>query len=164
MTVRNVIFTTLAAGAFATIAFDAFGQGLSPMLGFSRLAPAPLATQTLATVFGAVPAGAGELLHLLTGLVFYAIGWVAIARPIQLRVLPTMPWIVTAVIYGIVLWVFALYVMAHLVAGNPAFLGFTGITWVALWGHIIYAVVVAATLEMRGVVLNPRRAESPAFG
>ena len=52
-------------------------------------------------------------------------------------------------IYGVVLWVFALYVMAHLVAGNSAFLGWGGITWVALWGHIIYGLVVAWVAESR---------------
>ncbi|MEM7644452.1 MAG: hypothetical protein AAF366_18290, partial [Pseudomonadota bacterium] len=47
------------------------------------------------------------------------------------------------------LWIFALYVMAHLVAGMPAFLGFTGITWVALWGHVLFGVVAALVIELR---------------
>ena len=50
-------------------------------------------------------------------------------------------------VYGIALWVFALYIMASLIAGNKPFLGFSGITWVALWGHIVYAVVMAYFLE-----------------
>ena len=55
-----------------------------------------------------------------------------IAKPIADRVVPNLPWFVTAIAYGVVLWVFALYVMAHLVAGDKPFLGWGGITWVAL--------------------------------
>ena len=62
---------------------------------------------------------------------------------------------VTATVYGVVLWVFALYVMAHLVAGNKPFLGFTGITWVALWGHVVFAIVAAWVMEARGIVKTP---------
>jgi hypothetical protein len=39
--------------------------------------------------------------------------------------------------------------MAHLVAGNPAFLGFTGITWVALVGHVLFALVAAWVVAWR---------------
>ncbi len=62
---------------------------------------------------------------------------------------PSLPTLAAAAIYGVVLWVFALFVMAHLVVGMPAFLGFTEITWVALVGHVIYAVVLAGVVEAR---------------
>ena len=150
--------TILTAGAFATIAFDAFGQALSPLAGYAKLAPVGLAGASLKAIFGANPAGAAYLLHTLTGLVFYATGYFAIARPIQRVIAPRLHWSVTAVAYGVALWVFALYVMAHLVTGNKPFLGWTGITWVALWGHILYAVVAAAIMETRGAVLDLRRA------
>ncbi|MEL6423808.1 MAG: hypothetical protein AAFQ42_15415, partial [Pseudomonadota bacterium] len=84
-----------------------------------------------------------------TGVVFYTLGYLLIARPIQKMVMPKLHWSVTAVAYGVVLWVFALYVMAHLVAGMKPFLGFSGITWVALWGHIVFAVVAACVLDDR---------------
>ncbi|MFK7752173.1 MAG: hypothetical protein AB8B51_06450 [Sedimentitalea sp.] len=150
--------TILTAGAFATLAFDAFGQSLSPLFGYAKLAPVGLAGATLKTVFGANPAGAAHLMHLLTGLIAYAVGYVFIARPIQRAILPNLHWSVTAIAYGIVLWVFALYVVAHLITGNKPFLGFTGITWVALWGHIVYALVAGAIIEARGLVFDiPRR-------
>jgi len=153
----RTIGTVLTAGAFATIAFDAFGQALSPLFGHAKLAPVGLAGASIKAVFGVNPSGAAYLLHSLTGLIFYAVGYFAIARPIQLAVMPRLHWSVTAVLYGIALWVFALYVMAHLVTGNKPFLGFTGITWVALWGHILYAVVAAAIMEAKGAVLNLRQ-------
>ena len=149
---KETVFTVIAAGAIATVAFDAFGQGLSPLLGFAKLAPVGLAQQTLKTVLGDVPKGLADLLHVFTGMFAYTLGYLLIARPIQQRIMPSLPWLVTAIVYGVVLWVFALYVMAHLVAGNKPFLGFTGITWVALWGHIIFAVVAAWIMEARGIV------------
>jgi hypothetical protein len=161
---KNTIFTIAAAGAFATIAFDVFGQSLSPMLGYAKLAPVGLAGATLKSVFGVNPPGAAYLLHALTGLVFYVVGYYAIARPIQRRILPQLHWSVTAALYGVALWVFALYGMAHLVAGMKPFLGFTGITWVALWGHVVYALVAAAVLETRGVVMALPERREPALG
>ncbi len=135
------------AGAFATIAFDVFGQGISPALGFASLAPVPLAKSVLNTVFGLDSTPAAHLLHYFTGVIGYVLGWLLIARPLAARIVPQMPWWAVAVAYGVGLWVFALYVMAHLVAGMPAFLGFSGITWVALVGHVVYAVVLAGVLR-----------------
>lgn len=160
---RSTAITVLTAGAFATIAFDVFGQAISPLLGYAKLAPVPLAGASLKAIFGANPAGAAYLLHAITGLVLYAIGWAFIARPLQRAILPRLHWTATAVAYGVALWVFALYIMAHLVVGNKPFLGFSGITWVALWGHIVYALVAGWIMEARGLVLDLPRRSAPAM-
>ena len=139
--------TVLTAGAAATIAFDLFGQGLAPLAGFAKLAPVGLANSTLKAVFGAAPSGAAHTLHTLTGLVAYPLGYLLVARPLAARLTPWLHWSAVASAYGVGLWVFALYVMAHLVTGAPAFLGFTGITWVALWGHVLFGLVAAAVIE-----------------
>lgn len=156
---KTTAFNILAAGALATVAFDAFGQGLAPLLGFAKLAPVGLANATLKTVFGAAPSGAAHLLHVFTGMFIYTLGYLMIARPLQNAVLPRLHWTLTAVAYGVGLWIFALYFVAHLIAGNAPFLGFTGITWVALWGHVVFALVAAWVLEARGVVaiMTPAR-------
>lgn len=143
------VWTVLLAGAVATVAFEFFGQSLSPMLGFAKLAPVPLANAVIKTVTGAGYAPGAEFLHYFAGMVGYPLGWLLIARPIAGRILPSLPWVVSASVYGVALWVFALYVMAHLIAGNPAFLNFTGITWVALVGHVVFAVVAAWVVEWR---------------
>lgn len=145
----SLAFTVLSAGALATVAFDIFGQALAPLFGFAKLAPVGLAGATLKSVFGANPSGAAYLLHGLTGLIAYPLGWLLIVRPLWKAALPAVPAIVPAVAYGVGLWIFALYGMAHLVAGMKPFLGFTGITWVALWGHILFAVVAALVIEAR---------------
>lgn len=147
------IFTILAAGALATLAFDSYGQAISPLIGMSKLASVPLATQTIQVLTGFRSPELGYLLHVITGLIFYPLGWYLIARPIQQKLVPALPWIATALAYGVMLWVFALYIMAHLVAGNPPFLGFTEITWVALIGHVLFAVVAAWIMETREAVM-----------
>lgn len=152
MTRTNLLptaLTVLMAGAFATIAFDLFGQGLSPLAGYAKLAPVGLASSTLKAVFGAVPKGAADTLHILTGLIAYPLGYLLIARPLAAKVTPWMHWSLVAAAYGVGLWIFALYIMAHLVAGMPAFLGFAGITWVALWGHVLFGLVAALVIELR---------------
>ena len=141
--------TIIVAGSVATAAFDLFGQAISPMLGFARLAPVGLATQTWGVLFGQPYTPGGNLLHYVAGLIAYPVGWMFIWRPIVGRILP-LPWLISSIFYGVGLWVFALYIMAHLIAGNPAFLNFTGITWVALSGHILFAIVTAIVVRARG--------------
>lgn len=139
----SLIAGLLVAGALSTIAFDAFGQGLSPLAGFAQLAPVPLANAVVNTVFGGAIKGAGTLLHLAAGLLAYPLGWLVVETG-RRTLAPKVPMMVVAAVYGVLLWVFALYGMAHLVAGNPPFLGFTEVAWVALVGHILFAVVLAA--------------------
>ncbi|MEM8750411.1 MAG: hypothetical protein AAGF28_08915 [Pseudomonadota bacterium] len=156
----RLLVTALVAGAFATIGFDLFGQTISPLLkGIAspylgaKLAPVGLATQSLSVILG-VPGktlsslGIGHGMHTLTGLLLYPLGYLMIARPIMSRIV-NLPWWVMGIVYGVALFVFALYIMAHLVAGNPPFLGWGGLTWVALWGHILFGVIVAGVARYR---------------
>ncbi|MEM7422249.1 MAG: hypothetical protein AAF334_00925 [Pseudomonadota bacterium] len=161
----HLIATILFAGAAATVAFDLFGQFISPLLKSvatpvlgAKLAPVPLAQAVLAKLTG-IPGkelraiGLPYGMHVLTGLIAYPLGWLVVVRPLWHRVAPGLHWPLPAIAYGIALWIFALYFMAHLVAGNPPFLGFGSLTWVALWGHIVFALVAAGVIENR---LSPR--------
>ncbi|MEO1222694.1 MAG: hypothetical protein AAFX92_00570 [Pseudomonadota bacterium] len=143
------IWTILLAGAMSTVAFDYFGQSLSPMLGFASLAPVPLANQTISVIFGAGHRPSAELLHYVAGMIAYPVGWIFIFQPLARKFTPTVPTWIVAIVYGVALWVFALFIMASLIAGNPPFLNFTGITWVALVGHVLFAVVTAAMVGWR---------------
>ncbi len=143
----NVLISIIFAGAVGTVAFDAFGQGLSPLTGNAKLAPVGLAGSTLKAIIGSNPKGLAYLLHIFTGLIAYPLGWYLVARPIWQATLPRLHWSVPAAAYGVVLWAFALYGMAHLVAGMKPFLGWSGITWVALWGHIVYALAAVPVIE-----------------
>lgn len=146
--IANTAVTLLIAGAFATLAFDIFGKAISPMLGFATLAPVPLANAVIAKIFGQGFTPAAHALHYATGMLGYPLGWLILDQ-IRRHVAPNVPWLAAAVAYGIALWAFALYVMAHLVAGNPPFLGFTGITWVALIGHVVFTVIAAGVFRLR---------------
>lgn len=139
----------LAAGALATIAFDLVGLGLAPFLGYPALSPVPWAGQALRAVLSEVPAGAAQALHALTGLVLHPLAYLLVARPLAHRLAGPLPWVVAAAVFGLAIWAVAVYGVAHLLAGAPAFLGFTDAAWVALGGHVAYAVVLAWALGRR---------------
>ena len=69
-------------------------------------------------------------------LIGYPIGWMFIFAPLWQRVIGETHWFIPSAIYGFGLWVFAIGGVT-LVAGLPFFLNFTGITWVALVGHVV---------------------------
>lgn len=142
ITVQTLV-TLFVAGAVATAAFDLFGQVLAPFTGNSALAPVGLATGAWKVVFGEGYKPGGYLLHLMAGLIAYPAGWMFFWQPLQKRLAPAMPWLVSATLYGVALWVFALFFMAHLFVGLPAFLGWSNITWVALAGHVVFAIAAA---------------------
>ena len=157
----HALKTIVLSGAFAVLAFDLFGQTISPLLrdlAFpfigAKLAPVALANQSLGVLTGLggkfiSTYGIGHLMHLITGLLIYPAAYLWVAKPVSERFAPKLPWWVIGSMFGVALWIFALYGMAHVVAGNPPFLGWSGITWVALWGHMIFGIVVAATVKAR---------------
>lgn len=135
-------------GFFATIAFDLWGQVISPALGFATLSPHGLAKSLLGT-FG-LPNGnfAGYFVHFYAvGLIGYPIGWMFIFAPLWKRVVGETHWFLPSAIYGFGLWVFAIGGITA-IAGLPFFLNFTGITWVALAGHVLYGIAMVAVLHL----------------
>jgi len=108
-----------------------------------------LAELVITKLFGVTTPGGAFVLHLLTGLLFYPVGYLFFARPIAQAYAPRTPWWVVGTIYGAFIWLWAVYVMAYLVAGLPAFFGFTEFTWVALVGHVLFGWVAAAVIRWR---------------
>lgn len=142
---RRLVVTILVAGLSADLAWEVWARGVTPFLVGGPLEPAGL----VQSVFGLSSRFVAELIHLLVGVVAYPIGYVFVARPLQRALFPGLPLLVTAIGYGIGLWIFALYVMAHLIAGLPAFLGFIPLTWASLAGHLIFGLVVAGVVAWR---------------
>ena len=135
------------AGFFGTVAFDFWGQVVSPGLGFANLSPHGLAKSLLGTL--GLPNGdfAGYFMHFyLVGLIGYPVGWLFIFKPLWEKVVGHTHWFIPAAIYGVALWVFAIGGITA-VAGLPFFLNFTGITWVALVGHVLYAIAMVAAFQ-----------------
>lgn len=136
------------SGVLATIAFDLWGQLISPALGFANLSPHGLA-KSLLGAFG-LPNGdfAGYFVHFyLVGLIGYPIGWLFVFRPVWSAVIGSGNWILPSFVYGFGLWLFAIGGITA-IAGLPFFLNFTGIAWVALAGHVLYSVVMVAIMQV----------------
>lgn len=136
------------AGFFASIAFDLLGQTVSPALGFAKLSPHGLARSLLSTLGLPSSNYAGYFMHFyLVSLIGYPIGWLFVFAPIWNRVIGETHWFIPSAIYGFGLWVFAIGGITT-VAGLPFFLGFSGITWVALVGHVLYGIVLVAVIRI----------------
>lgn len=145
--ITGALFVTiLLAGAAADLTWEFWARVITPMLVGGPLQPAAL----VQSVFGFQNLALAELIHAIVGVVFYPIGYLFIARPLQRAILPNLPLTLTGIGFGIGLWIFALYVMAHLIAGLPAFLGFIPLTWASLAGHVLFGTVVAYVVRYRG--------------
>jgi hypothetical protein len=118
---RQTLGLMFISGFFATIAFDLWGQAISPALGFATLSPHGLARSLLSTL--GLPAGNFAAWN---------------------RIVGSTHWFVPSAIYGFGLWIFAIGGITT-IAGLPFFLGFTGITWVAL---VVYGIVMVAVMRM----------------
>jgi hypothetical protein len=101
------------------------------------------------SVFGLDSRFVAELIHLVVGFVFYPLGYLFVARPLAQAIVPSLPWWLVAAGFGVGLWIFALYVMAHLIAGLPAFLDFIPLAWASFGGHVIFGVVIGAVVRWR---------------
>ncbi|MEM9762976.1 MAG: hypothetical protein AAF968_10745 [Pseudomonadota bacterium] len=153
LAVPPLSFSTLGlmfvAGAVATTAFDLWGQVVSPGIGWANLSPHGLARSLLGS-FG-LPNGSfvGYFVHFyLVGLIGYPVGWLYIFQPIWARVAGDLGgWFLPSAIYGFGLWIFAIGGITS-IAGLSFFLNFTGITWVALIGHVLYGIVMVAVMQL----------------
>ncbi|MBV9079201.1 MAG: hypothetical protein JO048_17190 [Methylobacteriaceae bacterium] len=148
LTQRTAV-SALIAGFAADVTWEVWARLVTPLLPGvgGPLEPAAL----VQSVFGFQSLFWGEVIHLVVGFIFYPIGYLFIARPLQRAVLPGLPWPVTAIGFGVGLWIFALYVMAHLIAGLPAFLDFIPLAWASLGGHVVFGLVVGAVIRARDV-------------
>ncbi|GAB5469081.1 MAG: hypothetical protein Kilf2KO_21110 [Rhodospirillales bacterium] len=137
--------TLLLAGVASTITWEIWARIVTPAVIGGELSPAGL----VQAVFGFQNLLLAEAIHLLTGVIAYPLGYLLVARPLARSLLPSLHWSLLGLLYGVVLFVFALYVMAHLFAGFPAFIGWGNLAWMSLLGHLIFALVLAAVVQWR---------------
>ena len=141
----RLAITAVLAGAAADASWEIWARLITPLLVGGPLEPAAL----VQSVFGLESRFLAELIHGAVGVFAYPIGYLYIARPLQRLILPSLPLVLTGVGFGVGLWVFALYVMAHLFAGIEPFLGFQPIAFASLGGHILFGLVVAFVVAFR---------------
>jgi hypothetical protein len=144
---RDLATTALIAGITADLTWEFWARVITPFIPGvgGPLEPAAL----VQSVFGLDSRLVAELIHLVVGFVFYPLGYLFVARPLANAILPSLPWWLVAAGFGIGLWIFALYVMAHLIAGLPAFLDFIPLAWASLGGHVIFGIAVGAVVRWR---------------
>ncbi|MEM8624609.1 MAG: hypothetical protein AAGG47_13930 [Pseudomonadota bacterium] len=145
----STIGVMFVAGAVATTTFDLWGQLISPAIGWANLSPHGLARSLLGTL--GLPNGpfVGYFVHFyMVGLIGYPIGWLYVFQPIWSRLTGNLGgWVIASAMYGFGLWLFAIGGVTS-IAGLPFFLNFTGITWVALIGHVLYGIVMVAVMQL----------------
>jgi hypothetical protein len=144
---RATLITALIAGIAADVTWEFWARVITPLLPGvgGPLEPAAL----VQSVFGLDSRLIAEIIHLVVGFVFYPLGYLFIARPVAQVIVPRFPWWLVAAGYGVGLWVFALYIMAHLIAGLPAFLDFIPLAWASFGGHVIFGLVVGLVVRVR---------------
>ncbi|MEO1293585.1 MAG: hypothetical protein AAFV62_12265 [Pseudomonadota bacterium] len=147
-----IIALTLLAGTAATAVWEVWARLAAPLWIGGPLEPAGLIRSVFANAGGVqISALTAEWLHFVTGLIAYPAAYLVVARPVARglgRVLPQwLRWITAPVlvgaVYGAALFAFALYLMAHLLAGFPPFLGWGQLAFASLTGHVLYGVAVA---------------------
>lgn len=138
------LVTALLAGVAADVTWEIWARVFTPLWVGGPLEPAAL----VQSVFGLTSRLVAEIIHLVVGFLFYPLGYLFIARPIADSVVK-LPWWVLSALYGVGLWIFALYIMAHLIAGLPPFLGFIQLTWASLAGHVLFALVLGWVVRWR---------------
>ena len=141
----GIVLTILLAGLASEIVWEIWARVITPQLVGGPLEPAGL----IQSVFGLGDRTIAEIIHVMVGLIAYPFGYIFIARPVAKTIVPFLPWWIVALGYGTALWVFALYIMAHLVAGFPPFLGFIPLTWASLVGHLLFALAGGAVVKTR---------------
>jgi hypothetical protein len=132
---------SLAAGIAGLIVWEVFARLIAPLWIGSALDP----TGLVEAAFG-ISGTPALMIHLLTGLLAFPIGYVFLVQPLAVALAPGLPWPVLGLAYGVALWVFAMYGMASLLGGMPPFLDFAPIAWASLVGHLGLGLGIAGTV------------------
>ena len=160
ISLSTVLTTALLAGVVSLGVWEVWSKVLAPFYMGGTLTPTGLVKSSLGIgkdTFGAVGAASGRAvgnavangIHLATGLVAFPLGYMLGARPISNAVLPSLPWWATGAVYGVALYIFAMYIMAHLFAGFPPFMNFNGLSQASLIGHVALGIAIAGVVEKR---------------
>lgn len=145
----QALFTILLAGVVSLVVWEIWARGVSPAIGYGELRPTDLASAVLGKLFGVTDKSVAHIVHYVTGLVAYPAAYVLAVRPLTQRFVPFVPWWIVATVFGVGTFVFALYVMAHLVMGWAPFLGWGTVAQTSLVGHTLLGLALGAAVQWR---------------
>lgn len=138
------IIRLLLAAAAAMAGWEIFSKAVAPLIMGGPLSPNGLIVALVKNLAGfKLPGYAATLLHWITGLVLYPIGFF-----ILYTLVPRIGVIGHGLIIGAGTWFLALGVFAP-AAGMAFMLKFGTITWVSLWGHIAYGLLLASMFALQ---------------
>ena len=86
----ETMITSLIAGVAADFTWEFWARVITPFIPGvgGPLEPAAL----VQSVFGLESRLVGEIVHLVVGFLFYPLGYLFIARPLQRLIIPGLPW------------------------------------------------------------------------
>ena len=130
---RRTVTNLAIGGAAGLAAWEFFARALTPLVIGGPLQPAALIMRLFENTLGFNPGWLpAESLHYLTGILLYPLAYWLMTRVFSLG--PAFD----GLFWGVVTWVIALGFFASL-AGVPFMLGWIPLTWMSLFGHVIYA-------------------------
>lgn len=139
----RVLTQLFIGGLCGHLVWEVFARFLTRALLGGPLEPAALIISLFQNLLGTNPGRPlAELLHYVTGIVLYPLGYYLLTRFVFSR----GP-IFDGLLWGVITWILALGVFASM-AGLPFMLGFIPLTWFSLVGHLAYALVAALVFEL----------------
>ena len=134
----------LVSGMVATGVWEVWANVAAPLWIGGPLEP----TGLIKSAFGIKSTPLAHLIHFLTGFVAYPFAYLLVFRPLTKALPVPLPWHVAGALYGVGLWVFAMYGIAHFIAGFPPFLGFGQLAWASLVGHVLFGIAEAGSTRL----------------
>lgn len=122
----------IAAGIAGLAAWEAVARLAAPLWLGHPLEP----TALIAAATGFENPTLLMILHLATGIAVMPGLYLLVALPAARVLSPAPPWPVVGVAFGILIWLLAMVVVAHMIAGLPLFLAWQPIVFVSLAGHV----------------------------
>jgi len=141
----GLLVTVVLAGIAGTLCWEIWARIFVPAVLGANPSPANL----VKAVFGITSDTLAEIIHFATGILAYPIGYIVVANPLRKLIVPGLPWWLFGLLFGVAIYVFGLFVMANLIGGQPAFMGAVKPAIVALIGHLLYALGLAAMVRLR---------------
>ncbi|WP_439576544.1 hypothetical protein [Elioraea sp.] len=137
----------LLAGVAGLGVWEVLARLVAPLWLGQPLEPAELIEMYLGV--GGTPA---QVLHVLIGLAVFPAVYLAAVLPLAARLVPRAGWIACGVAFGLMLWLFAMVMVAALSGGLPQFWGFGTIAWTVLMliGHLGLGLAIAGVVHLRG--------------